>query len=364
MGVVAKYEGPFEGIDIMSPQSVISQKATPSCSNIFLRENFIQTRPQLVSFLPTSPDGTPWVGMTSAWNGFGTYYIYGFTANNAYILNSGNVWSSGTGTTFPTPGGQVDYVGALGSLIFVNGTQHVFQIVNTTMTTLTDLYGAMHIMELAQTLLICHTFEADGEHPVRIRWCNAGNVTQWDPSLYTGAGFNDLLDVSDEITGTLTIGSIGYVLRKNGITQVTPTGNGIQPWYFNHLWASQHGIGLHYPHTESQYGSLGFLLAYDNVYIFTPSSVDPIGDRVMDQIVSDLELVDITTNANVFAFVHPNVSGGYRHFCYSIFIVLGYTPGMIVWTYDIDKKNWVRWTTQTLSLTTKPNVLVGSFVSF
>ena len=362
MALIAQYNGPFKGINSSTLPIMIGRDEAQVCDNFILRKNYISTRPTYANFLGPTPDGQgPLVvfpgTQPTAPPALGLYY---------YVMSLGNLYSviAGPGNlpvyhlcgAMPNQAfsNYFDFVNVMSSTVFVNGRQNILQVIgNNAPTDLTGgMFGAAYIMELAQTLVIANTFEAGTNYPQRIRWCNAGNITQWDPFTYTGAGWSDLLDASDVITGMFAIGSVGYVLRVNGITQVTPTGNGVQPWYFNHLWASQMGIGQLFNATDTQYGSTAVLFAEDNVYVMTPTAFNSIGDKVIYQIIEDVYTYNANGNTFGRAFVPvstgitaclvPRLSGNYRYFVYKLFIFNGSASTGVAWTYDMANQNWVR----------------------
>src|SRR5208337_1459058 len=105
--------------------------------------------------------------------------------------------------------------------------------------------GAYFLIELNAQLVMLNTIESvGGNYTQRIRWSPSGIPTIWDPNVNIGAGFNDELDVADAITGAFTVGTTAFILRNNGITEmISNSGSGTNPFSFNHLWASDRGIG-------------------------------------------------------------------------------------------------------------------------
>ena len=104
----------------------------------------------------------------------------------------------------------------------------------------------------------------------------------------TGAGFENLPDVEDYISGIFMDGPTGFILRSQGITEITPLSSGINPFDFNHFWASHQGIGNIYPNTASQYGSLGYFISNDDVYTLGYSGLGQIGGLAKSSIFSSL----------------------------------------------------------------------------
>jgi hypothetical protein len=123
---------------------------------------------------------------------------------------------------------------------------------------------------------------ADGLVPYRISWSAPGEYGVFQPydvGSGTGnyaAGFNDLPSTSDILTGIMTIGTVAYLFRSQGITQMNPTGNGIEPFQFNHLWASELGIGTVLPDSIAQYGATGGFIADSGIYTLGLSGLQEI----------------------------------------------------------------------------------------
>lgn len=332
MAILTTYNGPLGGINVSAPDIIIPPTDSPAMLNVILRQNYFSSRPPFtVNALPQLPEQC--TGIASYYvGGVNGYFTLAFSNNNVYLLAT-SALSWGAPNALPAPGiFNPVWVGSVGNLYYVNGSPYVLYNLAQQAT---NLFGARYIFELAGSLLIADTFEPT-ELPYRIRWCVAGQPTQWDPGTYVGAGFTDLFDVSDIITGTLNLGSVAYVLRLNGITQVTPTGNGIQPFDFNHLWAAEHGIGQYYPQGCAAYGSVGFILAFDNIYTFTVNSFAPIGTKVMEQIVKDLGGPATT----VYAWTLPQKFTNSLYMTYEI--AIGNEENTIIWSYSTKDQNWMR----------------------
>lgn len=164
-------------------------------------------------------------------------------------------------------------------------------------TQLTNFIGGQFIGELNGRLVVLAVDQivagVYSYFPFQINWSGAtGAYGVWNPTisgLVTGAGFNQLPDVADEITGFLTVGPTGYIIRKQGVTEITPLNSGIQPFDFNHLWASDKGIGSIYPETVCQYGSLGAFISDTGAYTIGYGGVNTIQGRFWGAINAALE---------------------------------------------------------------------------
>lgn len=140
--------------------------------------------------------------------------------------------------------------------------------------------GSTYVAGLYCTVLDQYLITADTNQPSdspaikanRVNWSSPDGFTTWDPSVDRSSGFNTLADVQDYISGVFTMGNVGFVLRSQGLTQMTPTGIGIQPFDFTPLWTSSYGIGCTYPLTFAQYGYVAIWVNDNNIYAFNSGS--------------------------------------------------------------------------------------------
>src|ERR1700743_3519636 len=104
--------------------------------------------------------------------------------------------------------------------------------------------------------------------PNRDNWSKPFGFTTCDPAIDRTAGFNTLSTAKDQITQLFSMGNVGYILRDQGLTQLTPTGVALSPFDPTSLWDSQFGIGCTYPETFAQYGSFAAWANNNNIYAF------------------------------------------------------------------------------------------------
>lgn len=200
--------------------------------------------------------------------------------------------------------------------------------------------GGFFLGELGFRLIMLNTVEGQGlgglSYPQRVRWTPSGYPSIWDPNVNIGAGFNDMLDVPDGITGFLTIGRVGFIFRVNGITELTQTGDGLNPFDFNHLWASDRGIGNIYAYTIAGYGPIGIFIANDDCYMLSLGGFNRIGGNARDLIYADLARATSTPVASIYPYYQKN----YVYTTYLLTIPVG--DSSIKWRYSIEDHNWTR----------------------
>lgn len=193
-----------------------------------------------------------------------------------------------------------------------------------------------------------------------VNWANAGPNSQFpsnlgtvgatfDPGVNINAGFNDFLDCPDIITGMMTLGREGFVFRQNGITHMTPTGKGVAPFDFNHMWSSQNGIGNVFPFTIAQYGNTGIFVSFEQIYQITPGALQPIGGGARDAILSDLAKATGSPKASI----DRGFNLGYTFLNYHLRIPLnGFTRSYV---FSLEENNWTSWTESGVWPTGTPN---------
>jgi len=184
--------------------------------------------------------------------------------------------------------------------------------------------------------------------PQTIWWSANGLPNVWDPTVNTSAGYNPLLDTPDIITGVMALGEFALIFRTNGITQMSPTGSALAPFEFDHMWASNKGIGNVYPFSIAQYGSFGIFISTEQIFQVSINSFMEIGGGARDAIMADFA---IATGTPV-AYISSSNPFGYVYLTYRLSIPLGtFTRHYL---YSIEDKNWTVWETNGLLITAKP----------
>lgn len=290
-------------------------------------------------------DGITSVGALSLWRK-NTSYLKGVSiidsnGNQQVALNSGI-----TGATTPswsgTLAGQTTDNGTGAStlpIIWINngipGAANGFSAAAVVDATLGTTAGAYFLIELNAQLLMLNTVESvGGNFQQRIRWSASGLPTVWDPNLNIGAGFNDELDVPDSIFGALTVGTTAFILRQNGITEITSTGQGINPFAFNHLWASDRGIGNILPFGYAAYGPLGVFVSSDDIYNISLGGFKRIGGVARDAIYDDIYAATGSPVGSILPYYQLNYI--YNHYK----LAIPQQKGVKIWNYSIEDDSW------------------------
>lgn len=87
-GFSVEYEGPYQGLDVAHPETLISDKASPSFNNFMLRNSELRSRPALVQPLGvtsgTNAPGANQLGITSFLDVNGTYHTVIWSGTELY----------------------------------------------------------------------------------------------------------------------------------------------------------------------------------------------------------------------------------------------------------------------------------------
>jgi hypothetical protein len=352
-------ESPFAGIDSSAPDPYIAPNALQQNSfNVIELNNTLCPTDWQQNFTDQAPSAGSIVGIGDL---LGIPFIVSFV-----LIGGVPTVTIKTYPVFPSTGGfgtifsvtVPNYTGnpTIGSLTFKNingvcffswaGLPYILQHNNVAASILTDFLGAAILNEINGRLIAADVYQfAAGvttEFPYQIAWsAAAGDYGQFNPlvgGLVTGAGFNNLPDVEDTITGFFTTGPTGYIIRGQGITEMSPLNSGIQPFDFNHLWASHKGIGTIYPTTVSQYGSLGCFMSDTDIFTLGYEGIQTIAGKAKSFIYQNA----IVKNAafSICAGLGPIQINGEVFLSYCIAYRQGTGANVIIYCYNFVTKEW------------------------
>jgi len=239
----------------------------------------------------------------------------------------GAITNDGSGSLQWTENGKPQiYSGGLQSTAIVDATNGIF-------------CGAYFLGELGTHLIMLNTLEGTSNSyqnfSQRVRWSPAGIPNIWDPNVNIGAGYEDLLETPDSITGDLFIGATGFIFRINGITEMSiNTSSGTSPFNFNHLWASDHGIGNVFPFSIAGYGPIGIFISIDEIYEVSLGGFKEIGGNALTAIFNDINNATSTPIATIYPIYQRN----YVYLVYELMIPIGNNTS--IWRYSIKDKSW------------------------
>jgi hypothetical protein len=144
------------------------------------------------------------------------------------------------------------------------------------------------------------------------------------------------------------MGNVGYILRNQGLTQLTPTGIGIQPFDTTTLWGNIVGVGCTYPHTFAQYGYVAIWANDNGIYMFTSGAApQEIAGVSKEAIYNDINQFENDSTYRVLisgAIINGSDNNKRPELLYNLVIIqnISTVMTMIVWSYSINKNVWSR----------------------
>ena len=373
------YLGNYTGLNVQQPQNIMPDTFSPAFDSVMLRNAALQSRPAFVQEF-AAPDANPILGLASfrdatstflgaltlnkgwhtvCWTVAGLYQLQPLASRTAGV----NPWVFISGANMVS-GFPVNW-GAFGNILyFTNGGNSLGSWNGIDATVVTNVanstagavgfpssntgnlvhFGGFFLAELDSHLLMANIVVTDAinslSYPQRLWWSSSGIPNQWDPAAAnSNAGYNDFLDCPDNITGLATVGIQGYLFREQGITQFSPSGIGLLPFTFDHLWASDHGVGNVYPWSIAQYGPYLCFISIEQIYQIGINSFAPIGGMARDAILADLASANGRPTANIVGDLILN----YSNFGYLVSIPQTY--GTRHYFFSLEDSRWERWTT-------------------
>lgn len=375
-----EYKGFAGGLNVQQPETEIPDNSSPFANNFQVRNQELRSRPAFLLQFAGMDNVNPALGIFSFIDVNGVTHTVGWNTRGLWQLapvgqppGSSSPWSI-LGGPSPVAGNPMAYQ-TFGSLLYYTnggtflaswdgitsnpvasnvgapGATSVAAIAIADAPTIVPgstgplSFGGVFLGELNNQILLANISLLDNgtgvlySFPNRMWWSANGIPSQWDFAANTSAGDNDFLDVPDQITGLITVGVNGYLFRTNGITFFAPTGNAVTPFQFDHLWASNHGIGNVYPWSIHSYGAIACFISVEQIYQMGVSSFEAIGGMARDAIMADLG----NASGTPVGAIVPTENQGYVYMTYRISIPLG-TFTRHYW-YSIEDKNWMAFDT-------------------
>lgn len=352
--------GPMTGIDAsVNAQEILPQNLDPLSLGYFIRNGQIHAGFSTGGFdfaNGTYPITTTPKFIAQVKGSNGTKYAVSMDDTKLYQVKPAPIpprWNTGTVHNL-TLGSNVPVYITINNKMYITAAANQKIIscepVVGTVANLTTFAGGVYIGELSQHLILVSVTDGTGTFPYRIRWSGVNNIAQFDPTVDATAGFQDLLDVGDNLTGFMTIGRTGYILREQGLTEMTPTNSGTAPFQFDHVWRGEKGIGCLHPYSSAVYGTFGCFVGQDDIYMLSGGGFNRIGGKAVNQIMSDITgwrfLAGFPIFGSVVSYLAPFGNPiGFPYLCYIISIPVTYGTSQgttILWMYNFATQSWSR----------------------
>jgi hypothetical protein len=170
-------------------------------------------------------------------------------------------------------------------------------------------------------------------------WSSALNLDEWSPETaagnVTGAGFEQLADIGDYLTGLFVSNGTAFIVRSQGLSYATATGNATSPFTIAHIGLGEQGEGAQATALVCQYDQTGAFVGNSNVYQVS-GTISAIGDKIKKSLFSTLASVTQQASTTILAskagnaFIAANV-------CVLICISIAST----MYIYNASNGTWV-----------------------
>ena len=115
-------------------------------------------------------------------------------------------------------------------------------------------------------------------------WSKEGDFSTWNAvdsgGLVTGAGGEQLADISDMLTGLVISNSVAFILRAEGLSYATVQASASVPFDVSHVALSKFGQGCPSTSLWTQFDQLGFYIGQTNVFMLSQAP-QAIGDKIV-----------------------------------------------------------------------------------
>ena len=369
----ARYEHPWGGVASDAAPMDIAPNQFQQCNGLTIKSGVLCTTtldytlstPSVISFpvLQVFNIGQALYFLDS----LGSIYsgvLVGMAPNNLYPNNFLVTNGACAGATCVQVINGIAYI-----FCYSSGSMYVFDPVAVTLVLGSTFVAGQYCCTVDQYLITANTNQPTDTPPLktgRVNWSSPDGFTTWNPAVDRTSGFNVLTDVQDSITGCFAMGNVAYILREQGLTQMTPTGVAIAPFNFTSLWASGHGVGCTMPFTFDQYGYIACWANDTDIFVFSGSGAPTgicgtaksaiyqdiyqtvgatqyaanFGQFFVGGVISSNSITTYTKNGVTYP-ITPDLQ--YSLFCISLDVSNSNSVFNIVqWIYKFKEKTWTR----------------------
>lgn len=251
---------------------------------------------------------------TSQITGSGQYYYYFPVRTLTYLTGGNDGTASGTvlSTTLPeqasiVAAGGILYIANVGPIILKYKQPGSFLLSST-------VQGVKVLKKFAGSLIGLGLIPAPGvvtaSTDMIFAWSASLDLDTWDSldlnGNVTGAGFAQLTDIGDYLTGLIVTGGTAYILRSQGLSYATATGNATSPFNFTHTGLGDEGEGAQIMKFICQYDRTGVFVGSSDIFQLSNSMVS-LGEKIKSRFFQELQAV---TYGLLVAGVNATAVGG------------------------------------------------------
>lgn len=305
------------GLNKEIPPQTIDKKQSPNMLNTRFRRGELQVRNGFKLKYTGLLEPALWIDTVYS-SGFQN--VVAFTENGFYYLDSSGVFQkmdvytdTGAANSFPhiamdaaadffavdVGAGAYDFSGAnSGALFPSSGLEDIMVVANGTddgifIMAYTGETSPVEAEELAGTGAPTEAravaifngqlfIGGNQDNPSAVQWSAVGRFDHWDTATYDDTGSLVLSDSPDWIQAMRKLGEYLIVFKERSTYIGSKTGLTDPPVRFDA--APGQGIGLAAPNSIGDLGEELIFLGWDDVYVFSLSTIQPVGTRIKNEI--------------------------------------------------------------------------------
>ena len=212
-----------------------------------------------------------------------TFY---FPARTAVNLQGGQLAVTAAAPRSLTPPASVTEVG--GTLYIANLGPMILKYSGPGFLTTSSMYqGVGVIKKFAGSLIGLRTIPQLGTYAQNqdmiFAWTEAGVLDEWSPinnvGNVTGAGFEQLADIGDYLAGLIVSNGAAFIIRSQGVSYATATGNATDPFNVTHIGLGDEGEGAQITSLVCQYDQTGAFVSNTDIYQVS-NGLSSIGSKI------------------------------------------------------------------------------------
>jgi hypothetical protein len=222
-------------------------------------------------------------------------------------------------------------------VVFTNGVDPIKLFDGTTLSTLALNGDGTAPISLAKFctyyhghLIFAYVYDAPNWMPQTVQWSYRGQPTYWSTG---SAGYSDLIQGDDKITGMRVLNQRLYILKEDSLIECYFTGQTDPAFEF--IEDRVKGIGCPHGRTCINTGSMLIFKGKDNIYIFNGMQAVPIGGEV----ISDILVNEDPDYAHMAFASHLKKENLY---CLHI-VENGHTSTNLIYVLNYLKNSWTIW---------------------
>jgi hypothetical protein len=124
-------------------------------------------------------------------------------------------------------------------------------------------------------------------------WTSGEDLDEWSPlntaGNVTGAGFEQIADIGDYLTGLVISNGTAFIVRAQGISYATATGNATLPYAVSHVGLGDEGEGSQVSSLVCQYDQTGVFVGNSDIYQIS-GQISSIGQKIKSDLFQALQV--------------------------------------------------------------------------